>query len=232
MARAMIHNKDVAKDLWSKVVNIACQIVNQVYFRPRTKKTPYELWKGRKPNVKYFKIFGSTCYILKNRENVRKFDTRSDEGIFLGYSSTSKAYRVLNKRTRKVRGIVNVVIDEASTSESSKDGDQLPKSIIPLTPKIDQEVSDQDPPSLASPSAIQTFEDASTSLQPNDHLEKEPSPRIKLNHPPEVIMGNMNELTLRKCTIAKYVANFVSYSSYLSQFEPAKVEDTLQDEIG
>ena len=39
-----------------------------MYFRPGTKKTLYELWKGRKPNVKYFKIFGSTCFILKDRE--------------------------------------------------------------------------------------------------------------------------------------------------------------------
>ena len=91
MARTMLHNKDVAKDLWGEAVNIACHIVNQVYFRLGIKKTPYKLWKGRKPNVKYFRIFGSTCFILKDRENVGKFDTRSDEGIFLGYSSTSKA---------------------------------------------------------------------------------------------------------------------------------------------
>jgi len=46
-----------------------------MYFRPGTKKTPYELWKGRKPNVNYFRMFGSTCFILKDRENVGKFGT-------------------------------------------------------------------------------------------------------------------------------------------------------------
>ena len=51
-----------------------------------------------------------------------------------------------------------------------------------------------------------------------------------MNHPLEVIVGNMNELTLRKRTIDKCVANFVSYSCYLSQVEPTKVEETLQDE--
>ena len=61
----MLHNKDVARNLWGEVVNTPCHMVNKVYFRPGTKKTPYELWKGRKPNVKYFKIFGSTCFILK-----------------------------------------------------------------------------------------------------------------------------------------------------------------------
>ena len=112
MARAIMHNNDVAKKLWGEVVNNACHIVNRVYFSPGTKKTPYELWKGRKPNARYFRIFGSTCFILKDRENVRKFDTQSDEGIFLGYSSSSKAYRIFNKRTRKVVETVNVVIDE------------------------------------------------------------------------------------------------------------------------
>ena len=98
MARAMLHNKDVARKLWGEAVNTTCHMINMVYFRPGTKKTSYELWKGRKPNVKYFKIFGSTCFILKDRENVGKFDSRSDEGIFLGYSSISKAYRLYNKK--------------------------------------------------------------------------------------------------------------------------------------
>ena len=75
MVREMFHNKDVARNLWGEAVNIACHTVNRVYFRPHTMKTPYELWKGRKPNVKYFRIFGSTCFILKDRENVGKFDS-------------------------------------------------------------------------------------------------------------------------------------------------------------
>ena len=76
MARAILHNKDVAKNLWGEVVNTTCHTVNRVYFRLGTKKTPYELWKGRKPNVKHFRIFGSTCFILKDRENVEKFDSQ------------------------------------------------------------------------------------------------------------------------------------------------------------
>ena len=77
--------------------------------------------------MKYFKIFGSTCFILKDRENVGKFDSRSDEGIFLGYSSTSKAYRVYNKRTKKVMETINVVIDEASEFSSKKISEEIPK---------------------------------------------------------------------------------------------------------
>ena len=52
-----------------------------------------------------------------------------------------------------------------------------------------------------------------------------------MNHPPEVIVENMNELTPRKRIVDKYITNFVSYSCYLSQVEPTKVEEALQDEI-
>ena len=51
IARAMLHNKDVVRNLWGEAVNTACHTINMVYFRPGTKKTSYELWKGRKPNV-------------------------------------------------------------------------------------------------------------------------------------------------------------------------------------
>ena len=136
MAKAMLHNKDMAKNLWREAVNTACHMVNRMYFRPDTKKTSYELWKGRKPNVKYFKIFGSTCFILKDRENVEKFDSRSDEIIFLGYSSTSKAYQVYNKKTKKVMETINVVTDEVLDFSYEKISEEVPKEILPLEPKV------------------------------------------------------------------------------------------------
>ena len=136
MAKAMLHNKDMAKNLWREAVNTACHMVNRMYFRPDTKKTSYELWKGRKPNVKYFKIFGSTCFILKDRENVEKFDSQSDEIIFLGYSSTSKAYQVYNKKTKKVMETINVVTDEVLDFSYEKISEEVPKEILPLEPKV------------------------------------------------------------------------------------------------
>ena len=72
--------------------------------------------------------------------------------------------------------------------------------------------------------------DITTSPYSESHEEKGPSSRIKLNHPPEDIVGNLNELTLRKRTIDKCVTNFMSYSYYLSQVEPTKVEEALKDE--
>ena len=123
-----------------EAISTACHTVNRVYLRPSTKKTPYKLWKGRKLNVKYFKIFESTYFILKDRENVGKFDSWSDERIFLDYSSTSKAYRVYNERTMKVMETVNVVIDESSDSSSKKGIEEFPKEILPPESKEVQEI--------------------------------------------------------------------------------------------
>jgi hypothetical protein len=112
MARVMIHSKNLAQHFWGEVVNTACHIINRVYPRPETNKTPYEIWLGKKPTVKYFKTFGSKCYKLRDRENRGKFDSKSDDAIFLGYSINSRAYRVFNKRTETVMESINVVIDD------------------------------------------------------------------------------------------------------------------------
>ena len=233
MARAILYNKDVARNLWGEAINIACHTVKRVYFRPGTKKTPYELWKGRKPNVKYFRIFGSNYFILKDRENVGKFDSRSDEGIFLGYSPISKAYRVYNKRTMKVMETMNVVIDESLDSSSEKGIEELTKEILPLEPRVVQEIVEQErasPSTPGTPSVVEDSADITTLPDFESYEEKGPSFKIKQNHPLEDIVGDMNELTLRKRTVDKCVANFVSYSCYLSQVKPTKVEEALQDE--
>ena len=76
--------------------------------------------------MKYFRVFGSKCYILNDWENLGKFDAKSDEGIFLGYSTTSRAYRVFNKRTKTVMESINVEIDDAITKvEMVDDGEGL-----------------------------------------------------------------------------------------------------------
>ena len=82
------------------------------------KKTPYELWRGKKLVVKYFRIFGSDCYILRDRENLEKFDAKSDKGYFLGYSTTSRAYKVYNLRTKTIMESSNVVINDELCPES------------------------------------------------------------------------------------------------------------------
>ena len=125
MARVMLHNKKLPKSFWGEAVNTACHTLNRVYFRPDSKKTPYELWKGKKPVVKYFRIFGSDCYILRDRENLEKFDAKSDNRYFLGYSSTSRTYRVYNLRTKTMMESSNVVINDEVCFEAQSENATL-----------------------------------------------------------------------------------------------------------
>ena len=108
-----------------------------------------------------------------------------------------------------------------------------PKKFFLLSVKESQEIVEQELACPSTPGTSSVMEDSAeipTLLDSESHEEKGHSSRIKLNHPPEVIVGNMNELTLRKCTVDKCFANFVSYSCYLSQVEPMKVKEALQDE--
>lgn len=84
--------------------------------REKNNKTPYELWHGKPTTVKYFIIFGSPCFIKKDDDYLGKFDPRLDEGIFLGYSSKSKAYRYFNKILHKIATSVNVKVHEFCNS--------------------------------------------------------------------------------------------------------------------
>ena len=68
MARVMIHAKNLPLCFLAKAVNTVYLIHNRVTIRTGMTVTLYELWKERKPNVKYFHVFGSTCYILADRE--------------------------------------------------------------------------------------------------------------------------------------------------------------------
>ena len=101
------------------------------------------------------------------------------------------------------------------------------RQILPSEPKVVQEEVDQEPVSPSTPSVVEVSANIPTSPESESHEDKGPSSRIKLNHPPKVIVGNMNKLTQRKRTVDKCVTNFVSYSCYLSQVEPTKVEDAL-----
>ena len=62
----------------------------------------------RKPNVSYFKVFGCKCFILNTKDNLRKFDVKSYEIIFVGYSNTSKAYRAFNRSTLTVEESIHI----------------------------------------------------------------------------------------------------------------------------
>src|ERR1044072_6281707 len=127
-AKVMLHAKKLPYYFWAEAMNIACYIHNRVTIRSGTVSTLFEIWKVRKPTVKYFHVFGSKCYILADREQRRKMDPKSEEGIFLGYSDTSRAYRVYNIRSKVMMESINVVVDDMPEEKEriiEEDDDQI-----------------------------------------------------------------------------------------------------------
>jgi transposase InsO family protein len=104
MARTMLGEYKTLEQFWPEVVNMACHAINRLYLHRLLKKTSYELLTGNKPNVSYFRVFESKCYILVKRGRHSKFAPKVVEGFLLGYDSNTKAYRVFNKSSGLVHG--------------------------------------------------------------------------------------------------------------------------------
>ncbi|GJT61203.1 putative ribonuclease H-like domain-containing protein [Tanacetum coccineum] len=85
-----------------KQKGIKREFSNRVIIVKPHNKTPYELFRGRTPALSFMRPFGCHVTILNTLDHLGKFDGKSDDGFFVGYSLTSKAFRVYNIRSRKV----------------------------------------------------------------------------------------------------------------------------------
>nr|GEV90798.1 retrovirus-related Pol polyprotein from transposon TNT 1-94 [Tanacetum cinerariifolium] len=111
-ARTMLSAAKVPLFLWAEAIATACFTQNRSLVIPRHEKTPYHIINDKKPSVKFFHIFGSVCYIVRDGENLDKMKEKGDECIFVGYSNQSRAYRVFNKGTRVIMESIHVNFDE------------------------------------------------------------------------------------------------------------------------
>ncbi|GJS44752.1 putative ribonuclease H-like domain-containing protein [Tanacetum coccineum] len=101
-ARTMLADFKLPTTFWAEVVNTACYVHNRVLVVKPHNKTSYELFRGRTPALSFMRLFGCHVIILNTLNYLGKFDGKSDEGFFVGYSMNIKAFRVYNIRTRKV----------------------------------------------------------------------------------------------------------------------------------
>ncbi|GJU76303.1 retrovirus-related pol polyprotein from transposon TNT 1-94, partial [Tanacetum coccineum] len=101
-ARTMLADSKLPTTFWAEAVNTACYVQNRVLVIKPHNKTPYELFLGRKPALNFMRPFGCPVTILNTLDHLGKFDGKSDDGFFVGYSINSKAFRVFNTRTRFV----------------------------------------------------------------------------------------------------------------------------------
>jgi hypothetical protein len=111
---------------------MACHAINRLYLHRLLKKTTYELLADNKPNISYFRVFGTKCYIMVKKGRHSKFAPKAIEGFLLGYDSNTKAYRIFNKSLGLVEVTSDVVFDETNGSPREQiDLDDIDECEVP-----------------------------------------------------------------------------------------------------
>nr|GEZ02490.1 hypothetical protein [Tanacetum cinerariifolium] len=111
-AKTMLADSKLPTTFWAEAVNTACYVQNRVLVVKPHFKTLYELFKGRSPALSFMRPFGCHVTILNTLDQLGKFDGKSDEGIFVSYSTNSKAFRAYNIRTRKEQTLMILQVKE------------------------------------------------------------------------------------------------------------------------
>ncbi|XP_012442163.1 uncharacterized protein LOC105767196 [Gossypium raimondii] len=112
MTRCLLFQSKLSSIFWAEGVNTSVYLLNRLPTHAVKDKTPFEAWYDFKPTVSHLKVFGCMCFVLVPAERRTKLEKRSVPGIFIGYSSSKKGYRVFDPSTNKVLVSRDVKIDE------------------------------------------------------------------------------------------------------------------------
>ncbi|GKD72682.1 retrovirus-related pol polyprotein from transposon TNT 1-94 [Tanacetum coccineum] len=103
--------------LWAEAIATTCFTRNRSIVHTRS----YELIRERKPNVQYFHVFRSLCYLTNDRDGIGKMKPKDDIGIFIGYSESSRGFPIYNRQTKKIMETIHVKFYEITTMASECD---------------------------------------------------------------------------------------------------------------
>ncbi|GJT98437.1 ribonuclease H-like domain-containing protein [Tanacetum coccineum] len=188
----------------------------------RYNKTPYELIRGRKPNVQYFHVFGSLCYPTNDRDDIGKTKPKAIVGIFIGYSESSRGFRIYNRQTKKIMEMIHVKFDEL-TSVASECNNPRPEYYVTSTP----EVSDN--------SAANTLDNEDTPSSSLIVIEEDEAPQIVFSSvelvatEPNTLFSNKNANELVQEDIAELDGNVFYNPLHTPVFEESESSSTYQD---
>nr|GEY47198.1 retrovirus-related Pol polyprotein from transposon TNT 1-94 [Tanacetum cinerariifolium] len=127
VARTMLIYAQAPLFLWAETVATACYTQNCSIVRFRHGKTSYELLHGKLSDLSFLHAFGALCYPTNDSKNLGKLQPKANICIFIGYDPTKKAFRIHNRRTRRIIETIHVDFDELTkmASEQSSLGPAL-----------------------------------------------------------------------------------------------------------
>ena len=137
----MLLGADLPVDLWGEAAYTACYLHNRTarHYGDRT-STPEEMWTGTKPSLDHLQVFGCVAYAQLAKEQRGKLDPTSIRGIFVGYTPTSRQYRVYDPKTKMVGRCSTVHFDE-ETSGGTLLGVDTSDQGIALLQTVEEELS-------------------------------------------------------------------------------------------
>jgi hypothetical protein len=189
MARTMLYEYKTSDRFWAEAINTACYSINRLYLHRILKKTSYELLTDKKPNVSYFRVFGSKCFILIKRGRNSKFAPKAVEGFLLGYDSNTRAYRVFNKSTRLVEVSCDIVFDETNGSQVEQvDLDKLDDEEAPCVALRNMSIGDVYPKESEEPPQAQDQPSSSIQAYPptqDEEMAQEDEDEDQDDEPPQ-----------------------------------------------
>jgi hypothetical protein len=109
----MLNEHRTPRRFWADAIRTARYISNRILLRSILYLTPFELCFGRKPSVSHLRSFGCKCFVLKHGD-LDKFESRSSDGILLGYTPHGRSYRMFNLEINTVVELYDVTFDETA----------------------------------------------------------------------------------------------------------------------
>ncbi|KAG7585452.1 Ribonuclease H-like superfamily [Arabidopsis thaliana x Arabidopsis arenosa] len=115
MTRSILKHMNMPNYLWGEAVRHSTYLINRIGTRVLNAQTPYEVYKGRKPNIEHLRVFGCLGYAKIDGAHLKKLDDRSKALVHLGTEPGTKAYRLLDPTNRKIVVSRDVVFDESKS---------------------------------------------------------------------------------------------------------------------
>ncbi|GJR01104.1 retrovirus-related pol polyprotein from transposon TNT 1-94 [Tanacetum coccineum] len=135
--RTMILASKLPLFFWAKAIATACYTQNRSIIIPTHEKTIYHIINDRKPSIKHLHIFGCTCYLTRDGENLDKMKEKGDPCILVGYSTRFKGYRVYNKRTRLIVESIHLKFNEIKEMSETFVADDTSDTTVPSQQELD-----------------------------------------------------------------------------------------------
>ncbi|XP_021747557.1 uncharacterized protein LOC110713413 [Chenopodium quinoa] len=229
MDRTMLISSGLPWNFWAEAVNTTCYILNRVSVRAITNKTPYELIKGRKSNISYFRSFGCKCFVHNNvKRNLGKFDEHSDEAdcdddFEIGLVRKTDLEEESTSLQKQQVKIVEQTNPEANEDKEMENAPGTPPQ------EQNQNQNEEDPVEVQTEAQERVpTEEPVNNDQERLYPVKDFTPKqwkYHKSHPVDAIMSDIIKGTQTRSQLR----NFCAFDAFLSSMEPKNYVEALTD---